>query len=141
MPDRHGSCWVSDTSALEVIQDISTQIHVLRGQRVLLDADLARLYGVTTKRFNEQIKRNAAGFSDDLMFQLTVEEKAYVVANCDHLARRGRRHLPYAFTELEHEVSSHDQALAGVINAIRQRMAPPESKQRPIGFPVDIDGE
>jgi hypothetical protein len=59
---------------------------VLRGQRVMLDADLARVYAVSTKRLNEQVKRNEARFPADFMFQLTAKEKAEVVANCDHFA-------------------------------------------------------
>jgi len=53
---------------------------------VVLDADLARLYGANTKRLNEQVKRNRGRFPDDFMFQLTPDEKAEVVANCDHPA-------------------------------------------------------
>jgi hypothetical protein len=59
---------------------------LIRGQRVVLDADLARLYGANTKRLNEQVKRNRGRFPDDFMFQLTPDEKAEVVANCDHPA-------------------------------------------------------
>jgi hypothetical protein len=65
-----------------------------------LDADLAKLYGVTTKRLNQQVKRNRARFPEDFMFQLTTEEKAEVVANCDHLSRlKFSPAFPYAFTE------------------------------------------
>ena len=63
------------------------RILLLRGQKVMLDADLAELYGVPTKRLNEQIKRNVARFPADFMFQLTTNEKAEVVAICDHLAK------------------------------------------------------
>src|SRR5882762_9184710 len=55
-------------------EDITHAILVLRGQRVILDRDLAAIYGVTTKRVNEQVKRNAERFSEDFMFQLTPEE-------------------------------------------------------------------
>jgi len=65
----------------------------------MLDADLAGLYGTTTKRLNEQVKRNHDRFPDDFMFQLTKEEKAEVVANCDHLVKlKFSPVLPYAFT-------------------------------------------
>lgn len=82
----------------ERIQDA---ILLIRGQKVMLDADLARIYGVTTKRLNEQVKRNRDRFPDeDFMFQLTVKEKAEVVAICDHLKNiKYSRQLPYAFTE------------------------------------------
>jgi len=73
---------------------------LIRGEKVILDADLAVLYGVTTKRLNEQVKRNRARFPPDFMFQLTNEEKLEVVASCDHLARlRFSPVRPYAFTE------------------------------------------
>jgi hypothetical protein len=66
----------------------------------MLDADLAGLYGTTTKRLNEQVKRNADRFPEDFMFQLTKTEKAEVVAICDHLAKlKFSPVLPNAFTE------------------------------------------
>ena len=75
-------------------------ILLIRGERVILDADLAILYGVSTKRLNEQVKRNRDRFPADFMFQLTEHEKAEVVANCDHLKRlKFSPNLPYAFTE------------------------------------------
>ncbi len=162
---------------------IERRIQLLRGQKVMLDADLAELYDVPTKRLNEQIKRNAARFPSDFMFQLTSNEKAEVVANCDHLAKlKFSPVLPYAFTEhgalmaanvlnspravdasvyvirafvrlrevlatnaelakkldaLEKKLSTHDQAITGLINAIRQLTAPPTTKRRKIGFVID----
>ena len=66
----------------------------------MLDADLAKLYGVETKRLNEQVRRNIERFPEDFMFHLTAEEKSEVVANCDHLAKlKFSPTLPYAFTE------------------------------------------
>ena len=66
----------------------------------MIDADLAALYGVSTKRLKEQVRRNADRFPADFMFKLTSKEKAEVVANCDHLSRlRFSPYLPYAFTE------------------------------------------
>ena len=66
----------------------------------MLDTDLAEVYGISTKRLNEQVKRNLDRFPEDFMVQLTPEEKAEVVANCDHLkALRFSPHLPRAFTE------------------------------------------
>ncbi|MBK9990242.1 MAG: ORF6N domain-containing protein [Verrucomicrobia bacterium] len=82
------------------LEPIQSNILILRGVRVILDADLARLYGVATKRLNEQVKRNVKKFPEDFMFQLTPEEKAEVVAKCDHLKNlRFAKSLPYAFTE------------------------------------------
>ncbi|MDA8241825.1 MAG: ORF6N domain-containing protein [Nitrospiraceae bacterium] len=79
---------------------IEKKILLIRGEKVMLDADLAELYGVTTKRLNEQAKRNSDRFPADFMFQLTAEEKAEVVAKCDHLKQLRFSHVfPYAFTE------------------------------------------
>ena len=66
----------------------------------MLDVDLAALYGVPTKRLNEQVKRNRDRFPADFLFQLTQDEKAEVVANCDHLQNlKFSKALPFAFTE------------------------------------------
>ena len=86
--------------SLILVEQIEPRILVIRGHRVILDADLAKLYGTTTKRLNEQVKRNLARFPGDFRFQLNIAEKGEVVANCDHLARlKFTRNLPYAFTE------------------------------------------
>lgn len=79
---------------------IEQAILLIRGQRVMLDADLARVYRVPTKRLNEQVKRNRHRFPEDFMFQLSPDEKTQVVANCDHLqSLRFSPTQPYAFTE------------------------------------------
>ena len=79
---------------------IDSRILVLRSQRVMLDADIAGLYGVTTSRLKEQIRRNRERFPHDFMFQLTRTEKAQVIAKCDHLQRlKFSAVLPVAFTE------------------------------------------
>ena len=80
---------------------ISQSILLLRGQRVVLDADLAVLYGVTTKRLNEQVRRNASRFPDDFVFQLTVDELGVLRSQfaTSKSTRGGRRYAPYAFTE------------------------------------------
>jgi hypothetical protein len=76
------------------------KIILVRGKKVMIDADLAELYGVTTKRLNEQVKRNHTRFPDDFMFRLTIDEKNWVVANCDHLQNlKFSSSLPYVFTE------------------------------------------
>ncbi len=82
------------------VERVEETILYIRGQKVILDADLAKLYGVTTKRLNEQVKRNRDRFPEDFMFRLTTEEKAEVVANCDHLSTlKYSRALPHVFTE------------------------------------------
>ncbi len=66
----------------------------------MIDKDIAELYGVSTKRLNEQVKRNKKRFPEDFMFQLTQEEKDEVVANCDHLeSLKFSPNLPFVFTE------------------------------------------
>ncbi|HEY5042049.1 MAG TPA: ORF6N domain-containing protein [Verrucomicrobiae bacterium] len=79
---------------------LESLILTIRGSKVLLDLDLAEIYGVPTKRLNEQVKRNADRFPEDFYFQLNAREKAEVVANCDHLVRlKFSPKLPFAFTE------------------------------------------
>src|SRR5512137_2989191 len=91
---------MKDQKAVIPIGQIEERILLIRGQRVMLDADLAGLYGTTTKRLNEQVKRNRSRFPEDFMFQLTKKEKAEVVAICDHLAKlKFSPVLPNAFTE------------------------------------------
>jgi len=85
---------------LTVIEPVEPLILTLRNERVMMDADLARVYGVSTKRLNEQIKRNANRFPPDFVFRLTQKEKDEVVANCDHLkALKFSKAMPLAFTE------------------------------------------
>lgn len=82
------------------LAQIESRIQLIRGYKVMIDADLAQLYGVPTKRLNEQVKRNAERFPSDFMFTLTAQEKAEVVANCDHLSKlKFSKTLPFAFTE------------------------------------------
>lgn len=94
-----------ETTALLPLETVVRRILVLRGQKVLLDADLAALYGVSTKRFNEQVKRNLGHFPADFMFRLDAAEfeslrSQNATSNDDPTPRRGgRRFLPLAFTE------------------------------------------
>jgi ORF6N domain len=77
-----------------------TKIIEIRGQKVMIDKDLAEVYSVPTKRLNEQVKRNKKRFPVDFMFQLTKTEKEEVVAKCDHLKTlKFSPNLPFAFTE------------------------------------------
>lgn len=106
--------------------DIERRIFIIRDQKVMLDFHLARLYGVLTKRLNEQVKRNLGRFPSDFMFQLTKEE---VVAICDHLPEiKFSYKSPYAFTE--HGVAMLSSVLQAVIELIGARSEPVE----PIGF-------
>ena len=106
---------------LEFIEEI---IMSLRGQRVMLDRDLAALYGVSTKVFNQAVKRNESKFPTDFRFQLTKEEKQEVVTNCDHLKTlKYSPVLPYAFTEhgalIASNVLNSDQANAMSVYIVR----------------------
>lgn len=162
---------------------IAQRILLVRGNKVMLDVDLAALYGVETRVLVQAVKRNIRRFPDDFMFQLTDDEweilrSQFVISK----GRGGRRYAPYAFTEhgalmlasvlnseraveigvlvvrafirlrvilannkelanrledMERKLSTHDQAITGLIDAVRQLMVPPMKKNRPIGFIVE----
>ena len=93
-----------------LIERVERKIFLIRGHRVMLDADLAKLYGVPTKRLNEQVKRNRERFPEGFMFQLTAEEYRNLRFQIGTSSLRsqiatsssgygGRRYLPMAFTE------------------------------------------
>ena len=89
-------------SGIVPLERVTNVILVLRGQKVLLDEDLAALYGVTTKRFNEQVRRNLERFPADFMFRLTNQEVAILRSQFATLRSahgKHRKYLPYAFTE------------------------------------------
>ena len=78
---------------------ITERIFIVRGQKVILDADLADLYGVETRRLNEQVRRNRARFPEDFIFELTAEEFANLMSQFATSSWGGRRKLPLVFTE------------------------------------------
>ncbi|MGH9340803.1 MAG: ORF6N domain-containing protein [Acidobacteriota bacterium] len=91
-------------SDLQIIplEAIERRIYLIRGQKVMLDSDLAELYGVETFNLNKAVKRNIDRFPGDFMFQLTSEEAArlrFQIGMSKPSGRGGRRYLPYAFTE------------------------------------------
>ena len=91
---------MADDTTRDIGQRIATTIYVVRGQRVMLDEDLAVVYSVTTKRLNEQLRRNAGRFPGDFVFELTSEEVANLRSQfATSRSWGGRRYLPYAFTE------------------------------------------
>ena len=91
---------MTETNELVPVGRIAERILLIRGEKVILDADLAAFYGVTTKALNQAVKRNRERFPEDFMFQLTPAEKAEVVTICDHLAGlKFSPHPPHAFTE------------------------------------------
>jgi len=103
---------MSEKPATYAVAPIESMIITIRGQKVILDADLARIYGVPTKRLNEQVKRNADRFPEDFVFQLTLDEvtnlrSQIATSSRQHMRSQiatgsthgGRRKLPFAFTE------------------------------------------
>lgn len=78
---------------------VATKILLVRGKKVMLDKDLAGLYGVETFNLNKAVKRNIDRFPEDFMFQLTKEEYKNLIFQNGRSSWGGRRHLPYAFTE------------------------------------------
>lgn len=79
---------------------VESRIHLIRGNKVMLDADLAQLYGVATKNLNKAVARNRARFPEDFMFQLAAQELAdlrFQIGTSNQ--RGGQRYLPYAFTQ------------------------------------------
>ena len=168
-------------------EDIDARILFVRAQKVILDVDLAQLYGVPTKVLIQSVRRNLERFPQDFMFQLTEQDlrilRSQIVTSSLAEKWGGRRTLPYAFSEqgvamlssvlrsrravvvniaimrafvrlramvaanaelskkldeLEHRVSDHDEAIASVVRAIRELMAPPAPKpKRRIGFIQD----
>ena len=93
--------YASDAINSDNLVNIEPLIRIIRNQQVILDSDLALLYGVETKRLNEQVKRNIDRFPDDFMFQLNKEEAEASRSQFATLNKRGSniKHLPYAFTE------------------------------------------
>lgn len=85
----------------EVQSAVEHKIYMIRGQRVMCDFDLAGIYNVSTKRLNEQVKRNIARFPSDFAFQLTLDEFKALMSQIatSKLSRGGRTKLPYVFTE------------------------------------------
>ena len=86
-----------------IIKDVGSMIITIRNQKVIIDRDLAEIYGVQTRRLNEQVKRNPDRFPEDFMFQLTKEEADFWARSRSQIAilKRGTnvKYLPYAFTE------------------------------------------
>lgn len=177
---------MTNTTSLLVPETISRRILLIRSQKVMLDADLADLYDVSTKALNQAVKRNIERFPEDFMFRLDATEvdilnRSQIVTGSQK--HRDPRYPPYAFTEhgalmlgnvlrseravevsimvvrtfvqlremlsthkdlavkldeLERKFSTHDQAIAGLIDAIRQLTRVPEKSSRPIGFTADL---
>lgn len=177
-------------TALVPVEHITRAILLVRGHKVLLDTELAALYGVPTKALNQAVKRNAERFPEDFRFRLSrAEAKALNRSQSVTAAQKHRdpRFAPYAFTEhgavmaatvlnspravemslyvvrafvklreiassnkelakrfdelearLTRKLATHDQAIAGLLDTIRELMNPPQPKHRAIGFTADL---
>lgn len=114
------------------IADVESAIYLIRGQRVMLDSDLALIYQVTTKRLNQQLVRNQKRFPEDFAFRLTAEELTNLKSQTATSSLRsqfatskrgGRRHLPWAFTEhgaiMLASVLSSDVAVQASVRVVR----------------------
>jgi hypothetical protein len=146
------------------VEVIATRILLIRGQKVMLDRDLAHLYGVTTGVLNQSVKRNLGRFPEDFMFQLAKDESLGLISQFVISKRGGIRKLPYAFTEqgvamlssvLNSErairvnimimrLDTHDSKIQLIFEAIKkllepvpEPLAPTEPKKPPIGFRKD----
>jgi hypothetical protein len=98
---KEGTLMARETSLVPA-ERIESMILLIRGEKVMLDKDLAKLYGTTTKRLNEQVRRNSKRFPPDFMFQLTEQEVTALrsqIATSKGAGRGGRRYLPLVFTE------------------------------------------
>src|SRR6266850_1243426 len=169
---------VKHSQSLVPIERIQRSIHIIRGSKVMLDADLAALYNVETRILVRNVKRNLDRFPPDFMFQVSSNEFKTLRSQIgiSTMGRGGRRYLPYAFTEhgvamlssvlnspraiqvniaimrtfsqlrellagnkdlarkLDELEKEYDARFKVVFEAIRQLMAPPKPKRRPIGF-------
>jgi hypothetical protein len=113
------------------VERIENKIYILRGQKIMIDRDLAGLYGVPNKVFMQAIKRNKERFPSDFMFQLNKKETAILRSQIVTSSWGGRRYLPYAFTEqgvaMLSSVLHSQRAIKALINE-------PPKKIRKIGF-------
>jgi hypothetical protein len=115
----------SDTSMSRLrAKSIHQRILTIRGHRVMIDADLAEVYGVPTKALNQAVKRNADRFPEDFAFRLTVEEKAELVTTCDRFNRlKHSAASPLAFTEhgviMAANVMNSPRAIEGSVQVVR----------------------
>jgi len=98
---------------------MKSKIYYIRGQKVMLDFELAEIYGYTTTRFNEQVKNNAEKFDEDFMFQLAKAEFEHLMSKKSTSSWGGRRKLPYAFTE---------QGIYMLMTVLRGELAVKQSK-------------
>jgi hypothetical protein len=129
----------SKTGPLELITapTIEKRIFVVRKRQVMLDEDLADLYGVETKRLIEQVKRNLERFPQDFMFQLNTEEAAALRSQiATSNTGRGYARIEKRLEQIERGMGEHDEQLEQIFKALRQLISPPRQSKHPIGFRV-----
>jgi hypothetical protein len=122
---KQGEAVPEPAVAVIPVERVERRILLIRGEKVLLDADLADLYGATTKRLNEQVRRNQDRFPADFMFRLTSEEFERLRSQIatSNVGRGGRRYQPFAFTEhgaiMAANVLNSPQAIAASVMVVR----------------------
>lgn len=112
---------MSEDASIIPVERVERSIYLIRGHKVMLDRDLAALYGVETKALNQAVKRNTGRFPSDFVFRLSKDETKELVTICDQ------------FQTLKHSTSNPFRV---VFEAIHELMIPPEPKKNPIGFHV-----
>lgn len=171
---------MSDSQSLVPVELIENKIYLIRGQKVMLDRDLAQLYGIETRVLNQAVKRNVERFPIDFMLKLTrdevmrisqfvtssdikfsknvhafTQEGVAMLSSVLHSPRavlvniaimrafvrlretlNTRKDLAHKLNDLERRITSHDENLRTLFNAIRALMAKPEKPKRKIGFEV-----
>jgi hypothetical protein len=113
-----------ESASMKRSKPIDSLILTIRGRKVMIDADLAAIYGVETRTLNQAVKRNTERFPEDFIFTLTAAEKLEVITNCDHLAQlKYAKSLPFAFTEhgaiMAASVLNSKQAVAMSVYVVR----------------------
>lgn len=110
-------------NAMIPLERVESRILLFRSEKVIVDSDLAELYGVTTKAFNQAIKRNIHRFPDDFMFQLTADEVDSMRSQIVTASKRNIRYLPYVFTEhgalMAANILNSDRAVEASVQVVR----------------------
>jgi hypothetical protein len=148
---------------VQLNEEIISQIYFIRGRKVMLDSDLARIYGVETRNLNQAVKRNFNRFPADFMFQLSQEEFSSLISQIvisssktiDNIDNKdlmsqivtsswgGRRKLPFVFTEhgalmlASIKLDEHSEQLALVFQALRELVRQKEQPRVPVGFKIE----
>ena len=116
----------------QIVELVQTKIYSIRGQKVMLDADIAEVYGVETKRINEAVRNNPGKFPEDFFFELEESEQEALRSKISTL-KNGQ--IVEKLSELEGKVSDHDEALKKILQALSELMQQAHTEEtRKIGF-------